>query len=201
MRTSLQTDIENCTKSVKNITCLKEDMLRGKDKSDALSFVKFTKCLDQSFKVEAALQEMKTKNERTLIFNPDTTIQQTLSTLSGLGQTLSTVQQSQPAIGCVPTQKTITRQNKPKSSSQSDPRKQTTQEFKVKMSTPEFSPSRQYIPGNQTSDMNNSYQMSDQKSNLSQQPVQGHQPGEESKHDPIIKGKSSQKYCVKILGD
>ncbi|KAH3720587.1 hypothetical protein DPMN_063487 [Dreissena polymorpha] len=82
MRTSIQTDIENCTKSITNITCHHEDFLKIKDKSEALSFIKYRKCIDQSLKVESVLQEMTTKTEMTLTFRPDTTIQQTLSTLS-----------------------------------------------------------------------------------------------------------------------
>ncbi|XP_052251093.1 uncharacterized protein LOC127858165 [Dreissena polymorpha] len=85
MRTSIQTDIEICSKSINNITCLKEDLQTRKDKSEALSFIKYRKCLDQSHNVEAVLQEMTSKNDRTLAFNPHKTIQQTLSALSGLG--------------------------------------------------------------------------------------------------------------------
>ncbi|XP_052274046.1 E3 ubiquitin-protein ligase TRIM33-like [Dreissena polymorpha] len=86
MKTSIQTDIENCTRSIENITCLKDDWLRRKDKSEVLTFIKYRKCCDQSLKTEAFLKAMTTKNEMTITFNPDTTIQQTLSTLSGLGQ-------------------------------------------------------------------------------------------------------------------
>ena len=91
MRTSIQTDIETCTESIKIITCLHEDLLKIKDKSEALSFIKYRKCLDQSLKLKPVLQEMTTKTEMTLTFRPDTTIQQTLSNLSGLGQILRTV--------------------------------------------------------------------------------------------------------------
>ncbi|KAH3848910.1 hypothetical protein DPMN_091294 [Dreissena polymorpha] len=94
MRTSIQTDIENCNQSIKNITGLKEVWLRRKDKSKALKFIKYRKCRDQTLKTEAVLQSMTTKNEMTLTFNPDTTIKQTLSILSGLGQILSNLHHS-----------------------------------------------------------------------------------------------------------
>ncbi|KAH3848948.1 uncharacterized protein LOC127874096 [Dreissena polymorpha] len=108
MRTSIQTDIENCTRSIENITCLKEDWCGRKDTSEALSFIKYRKCHDQSLKTEAVLKAMTTKNKMTLSFNPDKTIQHTLSTLSWLGQILSKVKQLQTAE--ITTQKTVTRQ-------------------------------------------------------------------------------------------
>ncbi|KAH3801081.1 hypothetical protein DPMN_154726 [Dreissena polymorpha] len=89
VRTSIQTDIENCNQSIKSITCVKEDWLRRKEKSKSLKFIKYRKCCDQSLKTKAFLRAMTTKNEMTLSFNPDTTIKQTLSTLSVLGQILS----------------------------------------------------------------------------------------------------------------
>ncbi|KAH3720404.1 hypothetical protein DPMN_063303 [Dreissena polymorpha] len=79
MRPSIQTDIENFTKAIQNITCLHEDFLNIKDKSEALSFIKYRKCLGQSLKVESVLQEITTKTEITLTFRPDEVIQQTLS--------------------------------------------------------------------------------------------------------------------------
>ncbi|KAH3867698.1 hypothetical protein DPMN_030831 [Dreissena polymorpha] len=199
MRTSIQTDIENCTQSIKNITCLHEDLLKIKDKSEALSFIKYRKCLDQSLKLESVLQEMTTKTEMTLTFKPDTTIQQTLSTLSGLGQILSTARQSQPFKRT--TQNTDSRQNKPKDTSQSDPGHQTTSGFKVNKSNPESSTSRSYSPGNQTSDLTKLGQVSDPVSSSSHKLVQGHQPGAVSKSDQIIKVKSSKKYRMNIKGD
>ncbi|XP_052259601.1 RING finger domain and kelch repeat-containing protein DDB_G0271372-like [Dreissena polymorpha] len=155
IRTSIQTDIENCTKSIKNITCLHEDLLKTKDKSEALSFIKYKKCIDQSLKVESVLQDMTTKTEMTLTFKPDKAIQQTLSTLSGLGQILSTVEQSQPAKRTTPNMDS--RQNKPIETSQSDPGTQTTSGFKVNKFYPESRTSRSYSPGNQTSDLTKSH--------------------------------------------
>ncbi|KAH3720643.1 hypothetical protein DPMN_063545 [Dreissena polymorpha] len=131
-RTSIQTDIENCTESIKNITCLKEDWMRIKEKSESLNFIKYSKCLVHSIKVEAVLQEMTKMNEMKLIFRPDTTIQQNLSTLSGLGELLSSEKKIQPAQRI--TQNLVTKQNKPAASSQSDPEKQTTSRLKEKMS-------------------------------------------------------------------
>ncbi|KAH3848924.1 hypothetical protein DPMN_091309 [Dreissena polymorpha] len=108
MRTSIQTDIENCTKSTINIICVKEDWLRIKDKSEALSFIEYRKCRDQSLRMQEDLEAMTTKNEMTLTFNPDTTIKQTLSTLSGLGQILSNLHHSshvkQPSVTRDPNQ-------------------------------------------------------------------------------------------------
>ncbi|XP_052249042.1 uncharacterized protein LOC127856888 [Dreissena polymorpha] len=199
MRTSIQTDIEVCLKSITNITCLKQDLQTRKEKSEALSFIKYIKCIDQPHEVESVLPEMKSKDERTLTINPDTTIQQTLSTLSGLGQILNTVKQSQPAKGT--TQNTVTRQNKLSASSKSDPENQTTPGFKVKKSNSESNSSRQYGPENQTSDMTKSGQVSDPVSSSSHQMIQGCQPGAVSKPDRIIKVKSSRKYNVKIKGD
>ncbi|KAH3720670.1 hypothetical protein DPMN_063573 [Dreissena polymorpha] len=109
MRTSIQTDIENCMECINNITCLKEGWLRSEEKSQALSLFKYSKCLDQSFNVDAVLQEITIKIEKTLTFNPDTTIQQTLPTLTGLGKILSTVRQSQLAEN--KTQNTVTTPN------------------------------------------------------------------------------------------
>ncbi|XP_052251536.1 uncharacterized protein LOC127858423 [Dreissena polymorpha] len=113
MKMSIQTDIENCTDSIKHMTCVREDWLRRKNKSEAVNFTMYRKCLDQSLKTKAVLQAMNTKNERTLTFNPATTIQQTLSSLSGLGQILDKVKQSQPAKIII--QNTETRQEKPNS--------------------------------------------------------------------------------------
>ncbi|XP_052249003.1 uncharacterized protein LOC127856869 isoform X2 [Dreissena polymorpha] len=199
MRTSIQTDIEICSKSITNITCLEQDLQTIKDKSEALSFIKYRKCLDQSHNVEAVLQEMTYKNERTLTFNPATTIQQTLSTLSGLGQILSTVKQSQPAKRT--TQNTETRQNKLSASSKSDTENQTTPGFKVKKSNPESSSSRQYSTGNQTSDVTKSGHVSDPVASLSHLLIQGCQPGGVIEPDPIIKVNRSKKYNVKIVRD
>ncbi|KAH3720305.1 hypothetical protein DPMN_063201 [Dreissena polymorpha] len=198
MRTSIQTDIENCTQSIKNITCLHEDLLKIKDKSEALSFIKYRKCLDQSLKLESVLQEITTKTEMTLTFKPDTTIQQTLSTLSGLGQILSTARQSQPFKRT--TQNTDSRQNKPKDTSQSDPGHQTTSGFKVNKSHPESRTSRSSSPGNGTSDLTKSGQVFDPVSSSSHKLVQGNQPGPVNRSDQIIKVKSSKKYSVKIEG-
>ncbi|XP_052247306.1 E3 ubiquitin-protein ligase TRIM56-like isoform X1 [Dreissena polymorpha] len=199
MRTSIRTDIENCTKSITNITYHHDDFLKIKDKSEALSFIKYRKCIDQSLKVESVLQEMTTKTDMTLTFKPDKTIQQTLSTLSGLGQILRTVEQSHPAKRT--TQNTDNRQNKPKETSQSDPGHQTTSGFKVNKSHPESRTSRSSSPGNGTSDLTKSGQVSDPVSSSSDQLVQGHQPGAVNRSDQIIKVKSSKKYSVKIQGD
>ncbi|XP_052245727.1 uncharacterized protein LOC127854708 [Dreissena polymorpha] len=174
MRTSIQTDIENCMECINNITCLKEGWLRSEEKSQALSLFKYSKCLDQSFKVDAVLQEMTIKIEKTLTFNPDTTIQQTQPTLTGLGKILSTVRQSQLAEN--KTQNTVTTPNKPKASSQSD-------------------------PGNQTEDLTKSGQVSDPISSSLQQTILGYQPGAAIKSDKIIKVKSSKKYSVNFKGD
>ncbi|XP_052249001.1 uncharacterized protein LOC127856868 isoform X2 [Dreissena polymorpha] len=199
MRTSIQTDIEICSKSITNIICLKQDLQTRKDKSEALSFIKYIKCHNQSNKVEAVLPEMTYKNERTLTFNPATTIQQTLSTLSGLGQILSTVKQSKTAKRT--TQNTETRQNKFSASSQSDPGDQSTPGFKVKKSNPESSSSRQYSTGKQTSDVTKSGHVSDPVASLSHLLIQGCQPGAVIKPDPIIKVNRSKKYNVNIVRD
>ncbi|XP_052245843.1 uncharacterized protein LOC127854817 isoform X2 [Dreissena polymorpha] len=199
VKTSIRNDIENCNKSIKNISCLQENLLTSKDKKEALSFIKYRKCLDQSLKVEASLQDMTANNERTLTFNPDRTIQQTLSALSGLGQILSTVKQSQPTKRT--TQNTNTRQNTPKACSQSDPGNQTASRLKVNTSIPESSSSRHYSPGNQNSHLPKSGLVSDPVSSSSHQLVQGHQPGAVSKPDQIIKVKSGKKYSVRIEGD
>ncbi|KAH3720639.1 hypothetical protein DPMN_063541 [Dreissena polymorpha] len=142
---------------------------------------------------------MTANNERTLTFNPDRTIKQTLSALSGLGQILSTVKQSQPTKRT--TQNTNTRQNTPKACSQSDPGNQTASRLKVNTSIPESSSSRHYSPGNQNSHLPKSGLVSDPVSSSSHQLVQGHQPGAVSKPDQIIKVKSSMKYSVKIEGE
>ncbi|KAH3689955.1 hypothetical protein DPMN_191339 [Dreissena polymorpha] len=198
MRTSIQTDIENCTQSIKNITCLHEDLMKTKDKGEALSFIKYRKCIDQSLMVESVLLDMTTKTEMTLTFKPAEVVQQTLSTLSGLGQILRTVEQSHPAKRT--TQNTDSRQNKPKETSRSDSGNQTTTGLKINKSYPESRTSRSYSPGNQTSDLTKSGQVSNLVSSSSQQPVQVHQPGAVSKPDQIIKVKSSKKYNVKIKG-
>ncbi|XP_052248407.1 uncharacterized protein LOC127856311 [Dreissena polymorpha] len=199
VKTSIRNDIENCNKSIKNISCLQENLLTSKDKKEAPSFIKYRKCLDQSLKVEASLQDMTANNDRTLTFNPDRTIQQTLSALSGLGQILSTVKQSQPTKRT--TQNTNTRQNTPKACSQSDPGNQTASRLKVNTSIPESSSSRHYSPGNQNSHLPKSGLVSDPVSSSSHQLVQGHQPGAVSKPDQIIKVKSSKKYSVQIERD
>ncbi|KAH3718309.1 hypothetical protein DPMN_061112 [Dreissena polymorpha] len=165
-RTSVRNDIKNCTKSIKNIACFKDDWLRTKDKSEALSFIMYKKCRDHSLKVEAFLQEMRTQDERFLTFNPDTTIQQTLSALTGLGRIFSTVKQVKPAKGS--TQSTVTRHNNSKASSHSDPDSdQTTPGFNINKSIKTSSLSRQYSPGNQTSDLTKSGQVSDPVSSSS----------------------------------
>ncbi|KAH3707891.1 hypothetical protein DPMN_067310 [Dreissena polymorpha] len=97
MKKSIQTDIDNCTESIKHMTCVQEDWLRRKDKSEAVNFIMYRKCLDQSLRTKTLLQAKTTQNERTLTFNPDTTIQQTLSTLMGLGQIITKVKQTQTA--------------------------------------------------------------------------------------------------------
>ncbi|XP_052269860.1 E3 ubiquitin/ISG15 ligase TRIM25-like isoform X2 [Dreissena polymorpha] len=196
MRKSIQTDIEDCTKSITNITCHHEDFLKIKDKSEALSFIKYRKCIDQSLEVESALQEMATETEMRITFRPDTTIQQTLSTLSGLGQILRTVKQSHPAKRT--TQNTDSRQNKPKETTQSDPGHQTTLGFKVNKSHPESSTSRSYSPENGTNDLTKSGQVSDPVSSSSHQLVQRHQPAAVKKSDKIMKVKSSKRYSVQI---
>ncbi|KAH3873579.1 hypothetical protein DPMN_036817 [Dreissena polymorpha] len=196
---SIQTDIENCTESIKNITCLKEDWMRIKEKNESLKFIKYRKCLVHSIKVEAVLQEITTQNEMKLIFKPDTTIQQNLSTLSGLGQIFSSEKKIQPAQKI--TQNLVTRQNKPEASSQSDPGNQTTSRLKENISIPDPSSSRKNRPGNQTSDLTMPGQVSNQVSSSSHQLVQGYQPAAVSKPDQIIKVKSSKRYSVKIKGD
>ncbi|KAH3720662.1 hypothetical protein DPMN_063565 [Dreissena polymorpha] len=114
---------------------------------------------------------MTAKNERTLTFNPNTTIQQTLSTISGLGNILITVKQSQLAES--KTQTLVTTQNESKASSQS-------------------------ASGNKTSDLTKSGQVSNPEKH---QLVQEYQLGPLSNPDPIIKVKSSKKYSVKIVDD
>ncbi|KAH3720625.1 hypothetical protein DPMN_063527 [Dreissena polymorpha] len=198
-RTSIQTDIENCTESIKNITCLKEDWMRIKEKSESLNCIKYSKCLVNSIKVEAVLQEMTKMNEMKLIFRPDTTIQQNLSFLSGLGELLGSEKKIQPAQRI--TQNLVTKQNKSAAFSQSDPEKQTTSRLKEKFSIPDPSSSRKYTPGNQTSDLTKSGQVSDPVSSSSYQLVKGYQPGAVSKSDQIIKVKSSKMYTVQIKDD
>ncbi|XP_052281965.1 uncharacterized protein LOC127879246 [Dreissena polymorpha] len=111
MRTSIQTDIENCTMSIENMTRLKEHVFGRKDKSEAVRFIKSRKCRDQSLKIEAFLKDMITKNEMALTFNLDTSILEFLSTLSGLGQILSKGKQSQTAE--ITTLKELAKQEKP----------------------------------------------------------------------------------------
>ncbi|KAH3855660.1 hypothetical protein DPMN_098230 [Dreissena polymorpha] len=193
IKTSIQTDIEHCNTSIKNITILKEDWLRKKDKTEALSLMTYRKCLDQSLKEEAVLQEMTTKNERTLTFYPDTTIQPKLSSLSGLGKILSAVKQSQSSKRT--TKNTLTTRNNPKASSQSDIVNQTAPGSKVKKCNPESSSSRQYSPRNHSS------QVSDPVSSSSHQLIQGLEPDAVSMPDSIIKVKNSEKYSVKIERD
>ncbi|KAH3720621.1 hypothetical protein DPMN_063523 [Dreissena polymorpha] len=199
VKTSIRNDIENCNKSIKNISCLQENLLTSKDKKEALSFIKYRKCLDQSLKVEASLQDMTANNERTITFNLDRTFQHTLSALSELGQILSTVKQSQATKRT--TQNTNTRQITPKACSQSDPGNQTASRLKVNTSISESSSSRHYSPGNQNSHLPKSGLISDPVSSSLHQLVQGHQPGAVSKPDQIIKVKSSKKYSVKIEGE
>ncbi|KAH3720353.1 hypothetical protein DPMN_063250 [Dreissena polymorpha] len=198
-RTSIQIDIENCTESIKNITCLKEDWMRIKEKSESLTFFKYRKCLVHSIKVEAVLQEMTKKDVMKLIFRPDTAIQQNLSTLSGLGQTFSSVKKLQPTQRI--TQNLVTRQNKPEASSQSDPKHQTTSRLNEKKSIPDPSSSRKFRPAYQTIDLTKSGQVSDPVSSSSHQLVQRYQPGAVSKSDQIIKVKSYKRYSVAIKGD
>ncbi|KAH3718306.1 hypothetical protein DPMN_061109 [Dreissena polymorpha] len=199
-RTSVRNDIKNCTKSIKNIACLKDDWLRTKDKSEALSFIMYKKCRDHSLKVEAVLQEMRTQDERTLTFNPDTTIQQTLSALTGLGRIFSTVKQVKPAKGS--TQSTVTRHNNSKASSHSDPDSdQTTPGFNINKSNKTSSLSRPYSPGNQKSDPTKSGQVSDPVSSSSHQLVQGYHSGAVSKTDQILRVKNGKNYSVKISKD
>ncbi|XP_052251792.1 uncharacterized protein LOC127858625 isoform X2 [Dreissena polymorpha] len=111
MKMSIETDIEKCTESIKHMTCVQEDWLRIKDKSEAVNFIMYTKCLDQSLKTKTVLQEMTTTNERTFTFNPNTTIQQTLSMLTGLGQIVNKMKHTQTAK--IIAQNTETRQEKP----------------------------------------------------------------------------------------
>ncbi|XP_052245443.1 RING finger domain and kelch repeat-containing protein DDB_G0271372-like isoform X2 [Dreissena polymorpha] len=198
-RKSIQTDKENCTESIKNITCLKEDWRRINGKSESLNFIKYRKCIVHSIKVEAVLQEMTKKNEIQLIFKPDTTIQTNLSTLSGLGQIFSSVKQFKPSHRI--TENLVTRQNKPEASSQSDPENRTTSILKKKIPKPDPSSSRKYTPGNQTSDLTKSGQVSDPVSSSSDQLVQGYQPGAVSKPDQIIKVTNDKRYTVLIKGD
>ncbi|KAH3707973.1 hypothetical protein DPMN_067411 [Dreissena polymorpha] len=115
MKTSIETDINNCTKSIKNIKCVQEDWLTTKDKSEAVDLMTYRKCIVQSLKTKAVLRKMTTNtgNEKTLTFIADTTIQQTLSTLSGLGQIVNKVKQSQDAKNT--TKNTATVQGKLKS--------------------------------------------------------------------------------------
>ncbi|XP_052249020.1 uncharacterized protein LOC127856882 isoform X1 [Dreissena polymorpha] len=136
---------------------------------------------------------MTTKNERTLTFNPATTIQQTLSTLSGLGQIIDKVKPAKRK-----TQNTVTRKSTLTASSKSDPKSQITPGFKVQQSIPEYSSSPQYSTGNQTSDVTKSGQVSDPVSSSSHTLVQGYQPGTVSESDTIIKMERSKKYNVKI---
>ncbi|KAH3855664.1 hypothetical protein DPMN_098234 [Dreissena polymorpha] len=112
--------------------------------------MKYRKCIDQFLKEESLLQEITTRNERTLTFNPDSTVQQTLSSLSGLGQILRTVKQSQSSKGT--SQNTLNTQNKPKVSRQSDPGNKTSPKFNVKQSTPDSNSSTQNTLRNQWCD-------------------------------------------------
>ncbi|KAH3849856.1 hypothetical protein DPMN_092260 [Dreissena polymorpha] len=86
MRTSIKTDIENCTESIENITRLKDQLFRQKDKTEAVSFIKYIECRDQSLKIKAFLKDIKTKNETILTYKRKAAIQQTLSILSSLGK-------------------------------------------------------------------------------------------------------------------
>ncbi|XP_052227298.1 uncharacterized protein LOC127842025 isoform X2 [Dreissena polymorpha] len=194
-RASIQTDIENCTESIKNITCLKEGWMRIKEKSESLNFIKYRKCFVHSIKVDAVLQEITKNNEIKLIFRPDTTIQQNLSTLSVLGLSFSSVKTVQPA------QRITQNQNKPEASSQSDPGNQTTSRLKENKNIPDPSSSRKYTRGNRTSDLTKTGQVSDLESSSSDQLVKGFQPGAVSKPDQIIKMKSRKNYGVKLKGD
>ncbi|KAH3749733.1 hypothetical protein DPMN_184243 [Dreissena polymorpha] len=103
LRASIQTDTENCTISIQKMTRVQDDWLNAKDKSEAVNLIMYRKCLDQSLKTKEVLKGMTVKNDMILTFNPDTTIQKTLSSLSGLGQILCQMN-------------TGTRQNRPKAS-------------------------------------------------------------------------------------
>ncbi|XP_052222321.1 uncharacterized protein LOC127838542 [Dreissena polymorpha] len=194
MRTSIQSDIENCTKSIKSITSLKEDWLKREYKSEAMSFINYRKCLDQSLKVETALTVMATNNERGLKFNSDTIIKHTMSTLSGLGQILSTVKQSQTAENT--TQNTGVSKNKPKASTQSNTRNQRTPGFIAKKSNRGFISTGEYRAGTRTSD-----QGCDPVSSSSHQLVPRYQLNAVIKPVPIMKVTSSMKYRVRIKSD
>ncbi|XP_052213712.1 uncharacterized protein LOC127832341 [Dreissena polymorpha] len=114
MRTSIQTNIDNCNESINTMTCVQKDWLSMMHEvidpriDPSFSEKTYKKCLHYSTDTENVLQEMKVKNEVTFTFNPSTLILETLSTLSGLGQILQNEKQSQGVRGT--TQDRFTRQ-------------------------------------------------------------------------------------------
>ncbi|KAH3843892.1 hypothetical protein DPMN_117426 [Dreissena polymorpha] len=84
LRTSIQTDIEHCNTSIKQLI-EKHDWLDRKDTNEALQFIKYRTCLEELNQTKEELQQMTTKDVTTLAFCPDETIQIFVNILSGLG--------------------------------------------------------------------------------------------------------------------
>ncbi|KAH3816339.1 hypothetical protein DPMN_117854 [Dreissena polymorpha] len=93
LTSSVQKDITDCNESVQTMKGLKEDWQKIKGKSEILHFVTYIQCLNHTIKADSILHEKLAKKDITFSFQPNTTIEKTLSNLSGLGKILSDVKQ------------------------------------------------------------------------------------------------------------
>ncbi|XP_052213613.1 uncharacterized protein LOC127832269 isoform X2 [Dreissena polymorpha] len=137
-KSSFHEDITHCSESVQTIKIAKEDWQKMQGKSEILHFVTYIKCLDHTNKADSILQEKVVEKDITFTFQPDTTIDQRLSNMMGLGKILSDVKQ--------PTRRNITTDEQP---TQAEPNEENTS----------LTSSKQPDKAHTISNMNNTDQM------------------------------------------
>ncbi|KAH3785130.1 hypothetical protein DPMN_163215 [Dreissena polymorpha] len=86
IKTSIESDTDQCTKLHTKMTYFQDNIKSLEDQSEAMSFIMYTKCIELATEAGTFLKDVKTHDEVKMTYTPDTTIEQTLTTLSGLGK-------------------------------------------------------------------------------------------------------------------
>ncbi|KAH3816332.1 hypothetical protein DPMN_117846 [Dreissena polymorpha] len=182
--------------------CVKEDMQKINGKSEILHLITYIKCLDLANKADSTLQE-KIANNITFTFQPDSTINQTMSIMSGLGQ-INVKQQTGRGITTdeKPTQAEPEAQ-KPSSSSSKQPDKvnPTSVVNDPDQMGPVCIPSKKPEAGNLSSDDKKSFPVSSSFSLPDHRIEEGavNKPNQVSSPNKVIKIKTE--YSVKMKSD
>ncbi|KAH3816329.1 uncharacterized protein LOC127832272 [Dreissena polymorpha] len=203
LKSSIQTDITHCNESVQTMNSLIQNLKKITDKSEILHLRTYSKCLDHSIKAESFFKENSAKKDIQITFQLDTTIDQILSTMPGLGK----IYVKQPPKRSIATDAKPS-QDEPKAQKPSSKHPYKANPTSVvnnpdQVFHPVFSSSKKPGPGNQSSDVKQSGLVSSSSSLPDDRNDKGavNKPKIVSDPNQVIRIKSKTAYPVAVRGN